>query len=126
MHAYKAEGEEYILEGKLESDMRAPILCEKGYKTTNGKVNFTVAINTENEGAIIRRLYDQSVSNANAKVYVDGEFVGIWNCCNINTFFAYTDSDFMIPAKFTKDKGTLNIEIVTEGIYTDFDYTVLS
>ena len=126
MHSYKADGASYTLTGQLESDMRAPKLTETGYKTENGKVSFTVAIDPENNGAIIRRLYDQSISNGNAKVYADGEFVGIWHCCNINTFFPYADSDFHIPARYTKDKGTLSIEIVTEGTYTDFDYTVLS
>lgn len=126
MHNYKADGEQYTLTGKLESDMRAPELCEIGYKTVNGNVSFKIAIDPENDGVILRRLYDQSVSNANAKVYVNGEFAGIWNCCNINTYFAYADSDFHIPAKLTKGLGALDIEIRTEGTYTDFDYTVLS
>lgn len=126
MHEYKADGKEYTFEGKLESDMRAPLLCETGYKTEDGKVSFKVAIDPENDGVILRRLYDQSISNANAKVYIDGEFAGIWNCCNINTFFAFTDSDFHVPARFTKGKGQLCVEITTDGIYTDFDYTVLS
>ena len=30
------------------------------------------------------------------------------------------------PLTLTKGKGSLAIEIVTEGTYTDFDYTVLS
>lgn len=126
MHSYKADGCEYTLEGKLESDMRAPFLTETGYKTESGKVCFKIAVNKDNDGVILRRLYDQSVSNANAKVFVDGQFVGIWNCCNINTFFPFADSDFDISSVFTKGKETLTIEIVTEGTYTDFDYTVLS
>ena len=126
MHSYKADGKQYTLNAKLESDMRAPLLCETGYKTEGGKVSFTVAVDEKNNGVILRRLYDQSVGNGGAKVYVDGQYVGIWHCCNINTFFPFTDSDFEIPAKFTKGKATLNIEITTDGIYTDFDYTVLS
>ena len=126
MHSYCADGVEYTLKAKLESDMRAPELCETGYKTEGGKVSFKIAIDPENDGVILRRLYDQSVSNAGAKVYVDGEFAGVWHCCNINTTFPFTDSDFNIPASFTKNKESLSIEIVTEGIYTDFDYTVLS
>ena len=52
--------------------------------------------------------------------------MGLWNCCNINTYFPVADSDFHIPERFTSGKGIINIEIRTEGIYTDFDYTVLS
>lgn len=126
MHSYKADGEEYTLKAKLESDMRAPLLAETGYKTIDGCVSFNAAIRPENRGIIIRRLYDQSLSNANAEVYADGQFAGIWNCCNINTFFPFTDSDFHISEKFTKGKSNINIEIRSKGIYTDFDYTILS
>ena len=126
MHDYHADGDAYTFEGHLETDMRAPLLKETGYKTENGKVSFKVCVSKENDGVILRRLYDQSVSNAGARVFVDGQLAGIWNCCNINTHFAFVDSDFHIPAALTKGKGSLAIEIVTEGTYTDFDYTVLS
>ena len=126
MHEYVSDGEYYVHTGKLESDMRAPLLTEGGYKTVNGKVSFKVAVDAANEGVILRRLYELGVSNAGAEVYVDGEFAGIWNCCNINTYFTFADDDFEIPAKLTKGKDTLAIEIRTKGTYTDFDYTVLS
>ena len=41
MHEYKADGQAYTHEGKLESDMRAAVLCETGYKTEDGKVDFS-------------------------------------------------------------------------------------
>ena len=126
MHCYKSCGTEYTLTGKLESDMRAERLSSIGFKTENGTVSFKIAINSHNEGVFIRRLYNQSVSNSDAKVFVDGDYVGIWHCCNINTFFAYTDSDFHIPKKYTEGKKELTVEIRTSGIYTEFDYTVLS
>jgi len=126
MHNYCSSGVAYTLNGQLESDMKAPNLSEAGFKTESGKVSFTVAVSDDNHGVIIRRLYDQSVSNAGAEVFVDGEFAGIWHCCNINTYFPFADSDFTIPERFTKSKSSLNIEIRTEGTYTDFDYTVLS
>lgn len=126
MHAYKADGDEYTLTARLESDMRAPMLTETGFKTEGGKVSFKVAVRPENCRVIIRRLYDQSISNANAKVYIDGEYAGVWNCCNINTYFAFCDGDFHVPASLTKGKAEINVEIVTEGTYTDFDYTILS
>ncbi len=126
IHGYRADGEEYTLCGRLESDMRGPHLTENGYKTVKGKVSFRVGVDPNNNGVVLRRLYDQSLSNANAKVYVDGEFAGVWNACNINTYFAFADSDFHIPPRLTKGKSTLDIEIKTEGTYTDFDYTVLS
>ena len=126
MHEYASDGCEYALTGKLESDMRPAEVTETGYKTEGGKVSFKIAVKAENEGVILRRLYDQSVSNANAKVYVDGKYVGIWNCCNINTYFAFADSDFHIPAKYTSGKKELSVEVRSEGIYTDFEYTVLS
>jgi len=125
-HSYSADGYAYTLNGKLESDMRAPYLSEEGYKTEKGKVSFIAAIDPKNDGIILRRLYDQSVSNANAKVYVDGCFAGIWNCCNINTYFPFADTDFNIPVKHTLNKTFVKIEISTEGTYTDFDYTILS
>ncbi|MBQ4066238.1 MAG: DUF2961 domain-containing protein [Clostridia bacterium] len=126
MHEYKTDGKLYCLVGMLESNMKPEMIYGVGYKTENGKVSFKAAVFPDNEGVILRRLYDQSVSNGNAEVYVDGQLVGIWHCCNINTYFHFADSDFHIPERFTKGKNALNIEICTEGTYTDFDYTVLS
>ena len=125
MHAYVSNGQQYTLCGKIESDLRPPVITRTGYKTeAGGKVSFKVAIKPDNNGAFIRRLYDQSVCNRGAKVYVDGEYAGIWNCPNYNKFFVFADDDFYIPCRLTQGKDMIDITIEAVNQYTDFDYLV--
>ncbi len=127
LHSYKCDGIFYTHNSKLESDVLAPTLKKNGYKTpAGGKVSFKIAVLSNNKGAFIRRLYDQTVNNRGTEVYVDGEFAGIWNCPNYNEYFGFADDDFYIPERLTQGKNILNIEIVSKNCYTDFDYTVFT
>lgn len=126
LHAYSCGGEEYTHISKLESDMRAPMMRRRGYRSNGGSVIFKICINEDNDGAVIRRLYDQTQSNRGAEVYVDGKYAGVWNCPGINTFFGFADDDFYIPACLTEGKGLIDIEIKCGEFYSDFEYKVFS
>lgn len=125
MHSYENSGKEYSLRAKIESDMRAQLIERSGYKADGEcTVSFRIALSKDNCGAVLRRLYDQTLTNKGAKVYVDGELAGVWNCANENEFFAFCDSDFIIPSKFTKGKDNVEIRIEPENLFTDFEYRV--
>ena len=130
LHAYSADasaGEEYTHEARLESDMRAPLMRRRGYRTAaGGSVIFKVCILPDNDGAVIRRLYDQTESNRGAEVYVDGKFAGVWNCPGENKHFGFADDDFYIPSRLCRGKELLDIEIRSGGFYTDFEYRIFT
>jgi len=104
---------------------------------TRGSSEFTVKLNPDNYGALIRRTLDYSFPNQKAEVYVaDGEsgdwrYVGIWYLAGSNTCIysdprgeldkrlynvqtsnrRFRDDEFMIPAKLTKGKTSLRIKV---------------
>lgn len=126
-HSYTCDGEKYTHTSRLESDMHFYTLSRTGYKTEkDGKVSFCMTLREDNHGAVLRRLYDKSKSNRGAKVYVDGEFAGIWNSAGENPDFGFADDDFHIPEEITKGKGTIEISIVSGGFYSDFEYRAYS
>ncbi len=124
LHAYSANGESYTHAGRVESDMRAAPITRRGFRTDSGSVIFKAAIIPENDGVILRRLYDQSISNRGAEVYIDGEFAGVWMCPGVNTFFTFADDDFYVPARLCRGKELIDVEIRSGGSYSDFEYKV--
>lgn len=127
MHAYRAENAESVsLCGKVEMERRAKILAKKGLVHKAGKISFTVAVEPENQGVWLRRVYDQTLSPQGGRVFADGIPVGEWYNPGKNPTTPFADSDFRIPASVTKGKTKLTIEIDVEKIYSDFEYTVFS
>ena len=104
---------------------------------TRGSSEFTVRLNPDNHGAMIRRTLDYSFPNQKAEVYVadegseDWRYVGVWYLAGSNTFLRsfpkdelgerlyivktsnrrFRDDEFLIPAKFTQGKSSLRIKV---------------
>lgn len=126
LHGYKSSGEAYTLCGKIEGERKAPVLQKSGYLHTDGDISMKASLITENNGIVIRRLFDKKKSPQAAVVYVDGEQVGIWKDCGFNEFAPFGDSDFYVPAKFTSGKSIIDIKLTPMGSFSDFEYKVLS
>lgn len=126
LHCYEANGEEYTLRAKIEGERKEPILTKTGYLHTESEITFKASLLTENDGIAIRRLFDKRKSPQSAKVYIDGEFVGIWKDAGINEFAPFGDSDFYVPAKYTDGKSVVEIKLVPQGSFTDFEYKILT
>lgn len=126
LHAYLSEGEGYVLAGKVEMERRSKSLNRKGMKHKQDVVCFNIAVDPENSGVCLRRIYDQSLSPQGGKVFVDGSFAGEWHNPAHNDFSPFADSDFYIPASLSAGKAVLKIEIAAENAYSDFEYTVFS
>lgn len=126
-HGYTAENAADVsLAAKIEAQRKAPVLQKSGLLHGAGKVQFTVAIQPENDGVCLRRLYDQTRSPQRGIVYVDGAPVGDWYNPGYNEATAFADHDFYIPASVTAGKKALQIEIHVPDVYTDFEYTVFT
>lgn len=73
---------------------------------------FNVHILKQNEGVILRREYLLAPIGQKAKVYVDGQLVGIWQSSFRNSIEMFVrQDDFFIPKEFTNQKEVLNIKI---------------
>jgi hypothetical protein len=77
-----------------------------------GYSQFTMAIAAGNQGVDLRRRYDQGIASQEADVYVNGHLVGPWYVAGANTYHRWADTDFIIPAAYTRNKRSITIKIV--------------
>jgi hypothetical protein len=94
-----------------------------------GTSQFTLALNPQNQGAILRRRLDYGIGNQLAKVFVDGTYAGDWYTAGANTATRWADSDFLIPASLTTGKSqvTVQVQFVSAAIdWNEFTYWLYS
>jgi hypothetical protein len=76
-----------------------------------GYSQFTMPIAADNQGVDLRRRFDHGIPNQKADVYVNGRLVGIWYVAGANPFHRWADSDYVIPAAYTRNKTSVTIKI---------------
>lgn len=81
----------------------------------NGYSQFTVKLDPENTGVKLRRRVNRSGSAVqSAKVYVYGQETGIWQIVQseyVPISQAWLDSEYEIPAEFTRGKSNVDIKV---------------
>jgi hypothetical protein len=138
-HNYHIEGQTWA--GSLRSaydgygkNPEADTFVEEG-RAFHGRSAFTVRINPQNDGVLLRRLLSRSGNGVQtAAVYVDGVKVErLWHVVFPSSApedQTWVDSDFVIPASLTHGKSKLRIEIRYVGSSKDeineFHYWVFS
>jgi hypothetical protein len=94
-----------------------------------GKMEFDVKLNPRNQGVKLRRMFDQFHGRQRARVFVDGELVGIWFTVEENQHRRWSERDFFIPAGFTSGKSKVRITIdppASSPLWSHVKYTVFS
>ena len=94
-----------------------------------GTSQFTMAINANNQGVILRRRFDQGIFNQQAQVLVNGAPVGTWYKAGGNNSLRWREEDFLIPASFTSGKSsiTITIQFTSSTVdWNEFRYEVYS
>lgn len=110
---------------------------EENGRYTRGSSEFTVRLNPDNHGAMLRRTLDYSFPNQKAEVYISDtagdkwEYVGVWYLAGSNTCIyseppkeldkrdynektsnrRFRDDEFLIPEKFTQGKSSVRIQV---------------
>lgn len=89
---------------------------------------FTVSINPNNGGVLLRRRTDYSQANQKAYVFVDSSNTGYWYAAGSNTYKNWKDDDYLIPATYTAGKSSIVVRIVYAGgaWWADYRYWVYS
>ena len=95
---------------------------------------FTLAIDRDSNGVMLRRLMWYADANQEADVYVDGQKVGTWYDGGKNWQketdkkpMLWRESQFLIPAAFTKDKSKVQIRLdVLSQDWNEYKYKVFS
>jgi hypothetical protein len=116
------------LKASYEGEDDYKIYEESGNYLLGGS-EFTININPNNNGVVLRRRFDYNDLNQQANIFVDGQLVGRWFSAGQNQSKRWRDEDFPIPANFTKGKSTVRVrvEVVVEPApWSEFHYTVFS
>lgn len=116
------------IEGRLEGNsIGTGVYCPM--RVLNGRSELRVKIPEDNDGIMIRRLYDLRDVDQKAEVYCDGTLVNVW----MNKFLRGEESiarydDFIIPSSFTRGKGEITIDFVSlaNGIWEESKYELFS
>lgn len=126
---YQIEGdfEDYTINSAfLNEDFH--IREDKLARKHNSRVSFSANIYKDNEGIRIMRLFDDSLAYQAANVFIDGEFIGLWESPGQNIYMRFREDIFDISKEFTEGKE--KVEIVLEPIkdrnYSEIKYVVFS
>jgi hypothetical protein len=100
---------------RMEYSPRQATTTDDG-RAFSGTCQFTVKIDPANEGVKIRRRVNRNRSNVQrTNVYVDGQLVADvpWYVCDLaaSPETAFRDTDFEIPATYTKGKDRVTIKL---------------
>jgi hypothetical protein len=140
-HAYRVTGDrkeikgKYWYDGEFNNVLFATPPIEDDGASFAGSSQFTVKIDPANSGVRLRRRLDKAMSRQMAAVYVDGVKVAERPWYNVDCEKTYRDirwveSDFEIPAKYTKGKNSITVKIENlngpSRAWNEFFYWVFS
>jgi len=94
-----------------------------------GKSKFTLAIDPDNAGVLLRRRLDYSMKHQQAQVFIDDVEAGRWYSAGENWSKRWRDAELMIPAALTKGKReiTVRVEDIDDNAdWSEFRYWALT
>jgi len=104
----------------FEGDFDRAEIEESG-RAHRGSSEFTISMPRDNQGVVLRRMFDQSITNQQAVVLVDGVRVGLWSKAGGNehpdTNHKWCENEFIIPEVLTR--GRTSVRIRLEYLPTD-------
>jgi hypothetical protein len=112
-HDYQApDSSPWQLTSAMEGELDHEPITAKG-RTLSAASEFTVRIQPENHGVLLRRRSDQAHARQLAAVHVDGRKVveRNWLYADSNGNFRWVEDQFLIPAHYTSGKKSLRIRI---------------
>jgi len=105
----------YTFEGDLDK-----IQISHGGRAHRGTSRFAFPTPADNQGFLLRRMFDQGIRNQRARVRVNGQDLGSWSRTGGNTADndagrgKWCEDDLPIPASFTSGKTYLHFDVAYE------------
>ena len=130
-HGYSATKSESPIKLRAgpEGEYFETVSDDTGRSHSAGEIQFTVAIDPQNEGVRLRRRLDQASPCQAADVFIDGDYTGRWYHGYHNEHLRWFDSDFDIHAQHTRGKESLAVKLVIDrtaghGPFTEYQYQI--
>jgi Protein of unknown function (DUF2961) len=115
-HSYSVNGEGARLAINSTFEGRGAAVVIPGcYATHTGPASFSMAVDSANEGILLRRMFDQSNGPQRAAVSVDGRAVGTWYIAETNKSARWAERDFFLPSRVTSGKARLTVLVEPIG-----------
>lgn len=93
----------------------------------NAPYTFTVRVDPESSAVMLRRLFDQSVPDQQARIEVDGETAGTWFNPGRNKWKIWAEDDLILDPRLTAGKRSLRIRVVPlSSVFSAVEYKVFS
>jgi hypothetical protein len=140
-HNYQAEGDvlrtngDWWYDGEYNNVLfKTAAIADDGVSFTNCST-FTVAVSPDNQGVRLRRRCDKENNRQEARVFIDGQLVTERPWYGVDYEKTYRgirwfDSDFEVPAGYTKGKSKINVRIEfissETGRWDEYRYWVYS
>jgi hypothetical protein len=99
------------LSSTYEGDFDDAVVSDEG-RDESQPFSFTVSLDKENRGAVIRRTSDQSHPYQRARVLVDGQPAGTWLQPLGNGHSRWLQDEFGLPASLTAGKTSVRVTLV--------------
>jgi hypothetical protein len=106
-----APGERYTLTSAYEGDFDDARVTEDA-RATSAAVSFTLRVEKQNEGVMLRRTSDQLNAYQSARVYINGADAGVWLQPLGNRWQRWLDDFFEAPAALTRGSKELDVRLV--------------
>ncbi len=101
----------YELTSAYEGDFD-DVQLKKGGRSGSTPMTFSLAVDANNRGVLLRRTADQASGYQAARVYVEGVDAGVWLQPLGNPSRRWLDDTFQIPAGLSAGRATLSIRLM--------------
>ncbi|MBE3576282.1 MAG: DUF2961 domain-containing protein [Limnochordales bacterium] len=127
LHRWQVEGtvDRQLLTSSFEGPLDREGVQDVGLYHT-GRASFTVRLDPNNQGVVLRRRLDAGVGPQVATVRVNGQVVGVWSSLEKNSIHRFAESEFVLAAAVTRGRESVQVEIEPAGVWTAFLYQVYS
>ncbi|MGZ6790764.1 MAG: DUF2961 domain-containing protein, partial [Mycobacteriaceae bacterium] len=100
------------LTSTYEGNDGLPAPVTESARATTAPVSFTLGLDRDNAGVLLRRMADQRQPEQSAQVYVDGQDAGTWLQPRGNPFHRWLDDFFLLPQSLTQGKTQITVRLV--------------
>jgi hypothetical protein len=103
-----------VLEATYEAGAATAGVVNDNLRSTTTPVTFTLALDPDNSGVVLRRMSDQMAGGQQVRVGVDGTAAGTWRQPLENRSHRWLDDEYLLPASVTAGKSRITISLTPD------------
>ncbi len=104
-----------VFQGKVSSSFEGDdekTQLEFAARSHQGESRFVLAVDPDNRGVVLRRVFEQKQGRQAAELFVEGQPVGRWHAPGSNPHHALREDEALVPAATTAAKSKIEVRVV--------------